>query len=172
MNKFKLLSETNQKLVIVTAIILVYGYLCRILNLYFFWESKAIGWTLLSITLIFLLIQRINWKKTVDRKIVSEKLGIGLLVFILLIQTLLFFITPQTNAYKTAIEFIKSDKLIFKEVGEVKAITLLPYGGLSIQGEQGEADLNFIVKGTIKYKDYNLQVIKDINTDWTVIKPE
>ena len=69
MNKFKLLSVKNQKLVIATAIILVYGYLCRILNLYFFWESKAIGWTLLAVTLILLLIQRINWKKTVDRKI-------------------------------------------------------------------------------------------------------
>jgi hypothetical protein len=176
MNKFKLLSNTNQKLVIVTGIILVYGYLCRLLNLYFFWESKAIGWTLLFITLIFLLRQRIRWKKSIERKTISEKIGIGILIFILLIQTILFITIPQTNAYKSAKEFIKSHNLITDEVGEVKGITLLPFGGISVssssQGEQGHADLNFIVKGTKKYKDLKLQVVKDFNTEWTVIKPE
>lgn len=176
MNKFKLLSNTNQKLVIVTAIILVYGYLCRLLNLYFFWESKAIGWTSLFITLIFLLRQRISWKKTIDRKTISEKIGIGLLTFVLIIQTIIFFATPQTDAYKTAKEYIKTDKSISGEVGEVIGIVLLPYGGISVssssQGEQGQADLNFIVKGTKKFKDYNLQVEKNLDTKWTVIKPE
>ena len=176
MDKFYSLTKTNQKLVIATIAILLYGYLCRLFNLYFLWESKAIGWTLLFITLIFLLRQRINWKKTINRKTISEKIGIGVLVFILLIQTALFFVMPQTNAYKSAKFFIKSDKTISNEVGEVTGITLMPYGGMSVssnsQGEQGQADFNFIVKGTKKYKDYNLQVAKDFDTEWRVIKPE
>ena len=176
MDKFYSLTKTNQKLVIATIAILLYGYLCRLFNLYFLWESKAIGWTLLFITLFFLLRQRINWKKTINRKTISEKIGIGVLVFILLIQTVLFFVMPQTNAYKSAKFFIKSDKTISNEVGEVTGITLMPYGGMSVssnsQGEQGQADFNFIVKGTKKYKDYNLQVAKDFDTEWRVIKPE
>ena len=176
MDKFYLLTKTNQKLVIATITILLYGYFCRLLNLYFFWESKAIGWVLVLITLIFLLRQRINWKKTINRKTISEKIGIGFLVFILLIQTVLFFVMPQTNAYKSAKNFIKTDNTIFNEVGEVTGITLLPNGGMSVssnsQGEQGQADFNFIVKGTNKYKDYNLQVEKDFDTEWTIKKPE
>jgi hypothetical protein len=176
MEKFSLLSKTNQKLVIVTIFTLLYGYLCRLFNLYFFWESKAIGWTLLFITLIFLLRQRINWKKTMDRKTVSEKIGIGVLVFILLIQAIVFFVMPKTNAYMSAKNFIKTDKTIFDEVGEVTGLTLLPTGGMSVsssaKGEQGQAEFNFIVKGTKKFKDYNVQVAKDFDTEWRVIKSE
>ncbi len=171
---FKLLTKTNQKFVIVTSVILVYGYLCRLFSINIFWESKVIGWTLLLVTLLFILKQRINWKKSINRKTISEKIGIGFIIFVLLIQMFLFFIIPQTNAYKTAREFMKNDKAINNEVGEITGITLLPYGGISIssssEGEQGQADLNFIIKGTKKNKDCNLQVEKSFDTKWTVIR--
>ncbi len=169
------MSKTNQMLVIATIVFLTYGYLCRLSSINFFWESKAIGWILFLITLISLLRHRISWKKTIDQKTIFEKIGIGVLVFILFIQATLFFVLPQTNACKVAKEFIKTDPSITDEVGEVKEITLLPYGGISMasnsQGEQGQADLNFIIKGTKKFKDCNVQVLKDYNTEWTVLMP-
>jgi hypothetical protein len=176
MNNFALLSKTNQRLVIATIALLIYGYLCRFLGIHFFWESKTIGWMLFWVALISILKQRMEWKKTNDERTISEKIGIGISIFILFIKTSLLFAMPQSDAYKTAKAFIETDKSIADEVGKVEGITIIPLGGLSFsssnEGKRGAADFNFIIKGSKKFKDYNLQVVKDFDTEWTVLKPE
>jgi uncharacterized protein with PQ loop repeat len=166
------LENFNKKIVILTIALLIYGYLCRIVNLYFFWESKTLGWILLFISAILILKQRIKENKTQNKKTLSEKIFIGIAVFILLIQAIIFSVTPRTNAYKSAKEYLFTDSQIISKVGQVKDVFLKPTGGMSIssgsEGERGQADLNFIVKGAKKYIDVNLQLEKELNTNWTI----
>ena len=173
MDKFQTLTKTNQRLVILTSAVLLYGYLCRLLGIYFFWESKTLGWTLLIITVINLLRQRIQFKKSQDKKTLSEKIGIGLAIFVLLAQTILFIVFPQTDAYKIAKQYLQTDKSVSNEVGEVTSIFLVPTGGISIQsssaGQTGQANFNFIVKGKTKFKDINIQVVKEVDSNWTIV---
>jgi hypothetical protein len=173
MNKFYSLTKTSQRIIILTGVLLLYGYLCRLLGLYFFWESKAIGWSFVAITVIFLLRERISSKKSQDKKTVSEKVAIGLMILVLTVQAILLIVTPQLDAYKIARQYLQTDKSVSDEVGEVTSIILVPIGGFSKQtssaGETGQADLNFIVKGKTKFKDYNIQVVKEENSDWIIV---
>jgi hypothetical protein len=173
MNKFETLSKTNQRLVILTSVFLLYGYLCRLLGIYFFWESKTLGWTLLIITVINLLRQRIKDKKSQAKKTLSENIAIGLVIFVLLVQSILFIVIPQTDAYKIAKEYLQTDKSVSNEIGEVASVFLVPTGGISIQsssaGQTGQANLNFIVKGKTKFKDINIQVVKEVDSNWTIV---
>jgi hypothetical protein len=163
-------SGTTRILIVVTVCFLLYGYLCRLLGLYFFWESKTIGWTLFWIMLIAILRDRIKSKKLEHRKTLPEKIGIGFSVFVIVIKGVLFFTTPQTTAYGSAINFIKTSKDIQKQVANVNSVFLVPLGSMSVstnsQGTTGQADLNFIIKGSKKYLDINLLMYKDLNTDW------
>jgi hypothetical protein len=170
--EYRNLTSFNQKIVVLTIALLTYGYLCRILNLYFFWESKTLGWTLIFVAAILILKQRIKENKIQNKKSLSEKIFIGIAVFILLIQTIIFIVTPRTNAYKSATEYLLTDKKIESKVGKVNDIFLKPTGGFSMssgsEGEAGQANLNFIVKGTEKYIDINLQIEKELNTNWLI----
>jgi len=176
MKEFDKLSNLNKALVGLTIALLIYGYLCRIIGFYFFWESKTIGWALLFITTISILTQRIKTKKIANKKTISEKIFIGIIVFILLIQSILFVVTPQTDAYKSAKQFLMTDKVIANEVGEVTDIFLVPVGGMSMSsssaGQTGQADLNFVVKGKSKFKDINVQLTKELDANWTIIEPK
>lgn len=173
LEKFQSLTKVSQRLIILTSALLIYGYFCRLLGLYFFWESKYIGWSLVAITVIFLLRDRINFKKSQERKTTSENVAIGLMIFFLVIQTVLLFVIPQLDAYKIARQYFQTDKSVESEVGEVTSIILIPIGGFSSStnsaGTTGEADLNFIVKGKTKFKDYNIQVVKEENSDWKIV---
>lgn len=174
MKEFYKLSSLNKTLVRLTIAFLVFGYLCRIVGLYFFWESKTIGWTLLFVTIISILLERIKSKKTDNKKMLSEKIFTGLAVFILLIQCTLFFVIPQTDAFKSAKQFLLTDKTIASQVGEAYDIFLVPVGGISMSsssaGQTGQADLNFIVKGKNKFKDINLQLVKELGSNWTIVE--
>lgn len=175
MDKFNELPQTIKTLIILTGVLLVYSYLCRLLGLDFFWESKIIGWTLLLVTIISLLRQRIQTKKSQQKKTLSENIAIGLLIFILIFVCSWFVFVPQTDSYKIAKQYLLTDKEISNEVGEVNSIVLVPVGSISISttsaGTTGQAQLSFIVKGKQKFKDITIQLYKDANSDWTIVKP-
>lgn len=155
-----------------TGTFLFYGYLCRLVGLYFFWESKTIGWTLFWIAMIFILCDRIKQENLQNKKILIEKIGIGFSVFAILIKGVLFFAIQQTAAFESATNFINTNPEIKTKVGTVTSIFLVPFGGMSLttssQGSAGQADLHFIVKGSERYIDLNLLLNKDFETDWQI----
>jgi len=172
LNLINSFSGITRKLIIATVAFLLYGYSCRLLGLYLFWESKSVGWTLFWVTVIFILRDRIKDKKIQNKKILFEKIGIGFSIFIIIIKGALFFATQQTSAYDSAVNFIKSNPEIQSNVGTVNSVFLVPLGSVSMttnsQGMAGQADLQFIVKGSKKYMDLNLLMYKDFNTDWQI----
>jgi len=169
---YNTLSDITKKVIVATIAFILYGYLCRLVGPYFFWESKTIGWTLFWIAVIFILRDIIKQKKLQSKKTLIEKIGIGFSVFVIIIKGVLFFATQQTTAFESATNFIKTNPEIKAKVGTVKNIFLVPLGGMSMttssQGSAGQADLNFIVKGSEKYIDLNLLLNKDFETDWQV----
>jgi len=172
LNFLNSLSSFARTFIIVTVAFLLYGYLCRPLGIYFFWESKTIGWTLFWITIALVLRNRIKSKKLQKKSAIPEKIGIGLSVFVVLLKGILFFAIQQTSAYDKALIFINEDKGIQNEVGAVKGVFFVPFGGMSMssgpQGTTGQADLNFVVKGSKKYIDLNLLMAKELEGDWRI----
>lgn len=169
----KNLSKFTRVVLAVGLVLLLYGYLCRLAELYFFWESKAIGWALLFIGLIGLLADRIRLREEKDKTAILEKIGIGIIVFMLLIQTILISVTPFTDAYSVAKVYIQGNEQLNNEIGSVQGFWLMPMGGVEkttdSNGTYGSATINLIVKGQRKFRDVTVYVVKYADQDdWIV----
>ena len=122
------LSSLTKVVMAAVAAFLVYGYLCRLLGIYFFWESKTLGWTLLWVAVILVLRDRVRRKKLENKNSALEKIGIGLTIFLLLIMGILFFAIPQTALYAEAVNYVKKDKAVRDEIGDIKEVFLYRSG--------------------------------------------
>lgn len=160
----KQLNKFTKSLLIIGLAFIIYGYLCRIIELYFFWESRSIGWLLLLFGAIGILSFRIRNNLNDKNKSLHEKVGIGVIVFILLMQSILFLIIQNSDAFTAAKKHIINDSKFKNEVGKIVGFGLTPIGGIQKKtdssGEYGNATLKITVKGTKKYKDITVYVIK------------
>ena len=162
------------KAVLTTALILiVYGYLSRLIGLYFFWESLSIGWVLLFVGVIGLFYNKIKIKTIEKKNTLPEKIGIGIIVFGLLGCTLHLVIIPFTNAFSVAKTYLSKDLELQSEIGNIQGFGLIPTGSIQVssgsKGEQGSAVISLTVKGDKKFKDITIYVVKYLdNTEWIV----
>ncbi len=156
--------------------LLVYGYLARMLPVYFFWESKTFGWIFLVMALIGFLGGIIRSRRQQGKKTIWAKLGFWFLIFGLAILPIVVFMMKTSDAYETATDFLRSDEEIKKEIGTIKGFGLIPTGGVSttsINGsESGRAEFNLTVRGTKKYKDITVSLVKTPETGWRVVSLE
>jgi hypothetical protein len=154
-------------------VFVLYGYICRAIPVYFFWESKYFGWMIIFIGVIGLLFHRIRLNKKAGKKSLLEKIGIGVLCFILLIQAILLSVLPNTEAYTIAKGFLQQNEKVKLELGNITGFSIIPLGAMSTssgsQGTTGSATLNIIVKGEKKYKEYRVDLLKETNTGWSII---
>ena len=166
------MSKLSKTILIIGAIFLIYGYLCRMLNIDFFWDSKTIGWIVLVIALLFYWIDLRKTRRRQGKKIVWVTTGICFLVFGLLILPVVVFMLKTSDAYIAATEYLKSDPKIKDEFGDVNGFGLIPTGSVqttTINGaESGSATFELIVKGDKKYKDVTINLKKNPDTFWTV----
>lgn len=99
-------------------------------------------------------------------------MGVGLLLFSLLVMGALFFFIPKTSAHESALKFIHSNWYVRSQVGTIKGVFVVPYGGLSLTsseaGEAGNADLHYVVKGSKANMNLNLVMEKNYDTGWVI----
>lgn len=155
---------------------LIYGFLSRMLPIYFFWESRSIWWGLILLGLIGLLIIGFKNRKKKNKTTIWNGIGIGIIGSILLSQIVLVIVIPNTDAYKASKEFILNDYDLKSEIGEITGFGLIPMGGISVStnsnGKTGNANINLIIKGDRAFKSVKLLVLKDYGMDWEVHEVE
>ena len=153
-------------------VLLAYGYLCRTLNIYFFWDSKIIGWFVLLIALVSYLFDLHKSRRRRGKKTIWVKIGIGFFLFGLMLFPFIIFMLKTSNAYQSAIEYLSTDSQIKTEIGNVKGFGFITTGSeatISINGsESGQATFDLIVKGDKKYKDVTVYLRKTPDSFWTV----
>ena len=157
--------------------LLVYSYLCRMFNIFFFWDSKIFGWIFLFLSLIGFLFGIHKKRKHLGRKTIWVKIGIGLLLLYgLIIMPFVIFKLKTSKAYQTAIEYLKTDSQIKTQIGNIKNFGLIPTGEMqttTINGaESGNAIYLITLKGNKKYKDVTVHLEKTTQTEWTVTSVE
>jgi hypothetical protein len=167
------MSSISKLFLLVGISFLIYGYLCRTIGLDFFWESKSIGWYLIFIGAIFFFYNRIRNSNNEKRKATIDKIGLGVFSFILLIQTILIMVIPNTEAYSVTKEYLRNDTIIRNEVGDINGFGLIPIGSIQktidSNGEYGNATIVLTVKGDKAYKDITVYVVKHANNpNWKV----
>jgi energy-coupling factor transporter transmembrane protein EcfT len=171
MNNFLSSLKKHTKLLLTLGMLLiVYGYICRLLNLYIFWESRFIGWDVLFVGIIALLYSRIKQQKKEGKKVLLERIGVGVITFVLLIQTILFIVLPRIDAFASAERYIMNSKELSTELGEIKGVFAVPLGSIESSQGSGSAELNLIVKGQKKFKDIAVYLEKNADsTDWKIM---
>ncbi|MBK8704273.1 MAG: hypothetical protein IPN33_12070 [Saprospiraceae bacterium] len=173
METIKQLNKFTKTVLLTGLTFILYGYLCRLVGLYFFWESKSIGWTLLFIGVIGFLSNRIKIKTREKKKTLFEKIGIGIIIFILLVQTIFIAVIPLTDAYSVAKTYLINDANLKTKIGNITGFGLIPTGSIQkttdSSGEYGSAIINLTVKGDKKFKDITIYVAKNADIpDWKV----
>ncbi|MBV8253111.1 MAG: hypothetical protein JO154_10930 [Chitinophaga sp.] len=169
MNFFNAQSSLFKGTSIAAIVFLCYGYVCRWCSIYFFWESKTIGWTLFFVSIILWMATRIK-NRPPGSKAIWEMIVLGISAFILLVKMIFLVAIPHTDICDRTLTYIKQNKAIQQEVGNIKGVFVVPFGGVSSSGgSDGYAaagDLHFVIKGDKKYIDLNVQAMKDFDTDW------
>ena len=175
--KLDFLSKATKVILIITAVIALYSVACRLLSIFFFWESSFVAQWLIYAS-IFLLLR--DWKRAVKNKGKSTflpKLLTGVLIFVIFVSSTFAIALPFTQAYEVAIADLKQDMAVAYEVGEVQSIVYRCRGAIQIssdfQGTSGQAQVLVIVKGTKAYKDYELSMVLSPQTGgWKVVHVE
>ena len=176
-NTIRELNKPSKAILTTALVFIAYGYFCRLIDFYFFWESKSIGWAILLIGIIFLLRNKLESEKKKKRNIVPHKIGIGIIIFILLLQTFLLCLIPTTDAFSVAKKFLSADSSLRSEIGIINGYRLIPMGSIKTKsgsnGNSGSATIILTVHGEKKYKDLTIYVIKYVDrTEWEVKRIE
>ena len=177
METIKQLNKFTKTVLILGLTFILYGYICRQIGLYFFWESKSIGWTFFFIGIIGFLSNRIKIKTNEKKKTLLEKIGVGIIIFILVVQTVLISVISFTDAYSVAKLYIQNDVNLKNELGNITGFGLTPIGSIQktsdASGDYGSATINLTVKGEKAFKDITIYVVKNVDSpDWKVVKME
>lgn len=153
-------------------ILLAYGYLCRILKIDFFWDSKIIGWIVLSIALLTYWIDLRKTRIRHGKGAIWLTIGICILIFGLTLLPIVVFMLKTSDAYVAALKYLKSDPNIKEQLGNVKGFGLIPTGSVqttTINGvESGNATFEMVIKGDKKYMDVTIDLEKAPDSVWTV----
>ena len=178
------MNKIAKSLLILGLIFFIYGNLCRVFGVYFFWESKSIGWFLILSGLIGFILNLPEIKTTNrNKKLLFKTITIGVSVYlvgILMAELKSVIAVTVSHGYNNGIILLEKDESLKSEIGEIKSFGLLPtatrnpysfnvFSTTSIYGENDEGYSNLLIdltiKGTRKYKDISIHVYKD-DQEW------
>lgn len=164
--------STSTKVIFIIGILLViYGYLCRLLNVYFFWDSKHFGWAgIVAGVLAFLIDQRMA-RKAQKKNIFFVRLLVAVIILAAGIQVGSIILLRNTSGYQEAIERIKDGQ--FKpELGAIRGIGLIPSGSdiINILDPASSGSIVFVVtvRGEKAYRDVEIKMEGGSQMQWTV----
>lgn len=174
LKKWNLLSIYTRTVLTMAAALIGYGYLCRGLHLYFFWESLPIGWEVLLAGGILALLEIIKIRKKEGSKATPLKIGVGLLCFVAVIQLVMSIAILNSDSWIATKEHLRNDKWIMTTLGGPQTFVLMPAGGISTStsaaGTEGSAEIHVIVKGTNGMMDLVVLVEKQLgDKKWKVV---
>jgi len=172
----QLIKDIGTPLKILTLIafaLIFYGYLARVFDIFFFWESKSIGFGLLLIVIAKFLLDDINLRRENKMHRIVFYLVFGILCLSIFIKGIIAIIIPNSDAYNTATILLKTDSELIAEVGGISSFSYLPSGSMGTHkdkyGTTGNANLTLIVKGNKKYIEKNVVLVKELEEDWKII---
>lgn len=157
---------------VLSILLLGYGYSCRAFDIYFFWESKTIGWIIFKLALIGILMDFISIRKQQEKKSIFLKIGIGIIVFVFIIKSILLTVFYSSEAYAVSKNYFLSDLDVKKNIGEIHGFSLNAMGSIkkeTVNGiSLGNAEINFTIKGDERYIDTTVWLFLNEKGEWVI----
>lgn len=165
------MSRTTITIFLIGILLLVYGYLCRFLSIYFFWDSKHWGWIMIfSGILSFLIDQR--------QARLARRENIFFIRFLIILIILLFAAVGSaiislkvSPTWARAAELIRLDGAIKNDVGDVKGLSLFLTGPeilKTLYSTSGTSSFIVTVRGEKKHRDVEVSLIKSGSPLWGI----
>ena len=122
------MSTSTKVIFIIAFLFLIYGYLCRLLNLYFFWDSKHFGWIMMATALMGFFIDLKKILEAQKKSTFLPRFFIGVIIVAFGIAGGGILLVNSAKPYQVEIENIKIDGVLKSEIGDFKGVGLFPSG--------------------------------------------
>ena len=160
------MSTSTKVIFIIAFLLLIYGYLCRLLNIYFFWDSKHFGWIMMATALMGFFI---DLKKILEAQKKSSFLPqffIGIIIVVFGIAGGGILLLHSSKTYQDAIDGIKTDVVLKSELGSIRGTGLFPTGAgflnFAYHINQGPSAFIITVRGSKAIKDIEISLERSI----------
>ena len=160
------MSTSTKVIFIVAFLLLIYGYLCRLLNIYFFWDSKHFGWIMMATALMGFFI---DLKKILEAQKKSSFLPqffIGVIIVVFGIAGGGILLLNSSQTYQDAIDGIKTDVVLKSELGNIRGTGLFPTGAgflnFAYHVKPGPSTFIITVRGSKAIKDMEISLERSI----------
>ncbi len=166
------MSTATKVIFIIGILLLIYGYISRLLSIYFFWDSKYLGWVGIIAGILLLLIDLRIARTRHKQNIFFVRVMVSVVVVFLAIEASAVVWLKSTTAYKGLIESIRTDEVIKTEMGEIRGFGLIPGIDISdiIEALSSES-LTFVVtvRGQKVYRELEVTIRRTTPVNWTVV---
>ncbi|HEX6846237.1 MAG TPA: hypothetical protein VF144_04635 [Chitinophagaceae bacterium] len=160
------MSTSTKILIIVAFLLLIYGYLCRMLNIYFFWDSKHFGWIMLVTGLMGFFIDLKKILEAQKKSPFIPQFFIGIIIVALGIAGGGVLLLNSSKAYQDLVDSIKADELLKNEIGTIKGLGLFPTGigfmDYAYNVSYGPSTFSVTVRGSKAIKDVEISLYKTL----------
>ncbi len=155
---------------------IVYGVACRVMNWYFFWESRWVGEMMLLAGITGFFYNRVVEKEKYKLGALSEKIILVIVFLILLVQTVFLSVMPMTDAWQAVKTNLMNSQSLQEETGNIRGISMTPLGTYSKHSNNGESVTKAVfyitVKGDTKYKDMVIHLEHSGFGEWQITGAE
>lgn len=154
---------------IIGIILLTYGYLCRLLSIYFFWDSKHFGWIAMAGWLLSFLIDLRKSLSAQKRNIFWISLPVTAIILMLGIYGGAMLVIKSSKPYEEATALFKDGQLK-NEIGELRGFGFFPSGfdipAIVFNTKPGPASFVITVRGSIAHRDVEVILEKSNGINW------
>ena len=160
------MSTSTKVIFIIAFLLLIYGYLCRFLNIYFFWDSKHFGWIMLATGLLGFFIDLKKILEAQKKNSFLAQFFIGVIVIAFGIAGGGILLLKSSKVYQDEIENIRINEPLKSEIGNFKGIGLFPSGrgflDFSFNVNPGPYTFVITVRGSSAIKDMEITLYRKL----------
>jgi len=160
------MSTSTKVIFIIAFLLLIYGYLCRLLNIYFFWDSKHFGWIMTGTGLMGFFIDLKKILEAQKKSTFLPRFFIGIIIVAFGIAGGGILLLNSSKAYQDAVESIKTDEVIKSEMGNIKGVGLFPSGrgflDFAFNVNSGPSTFVITIRGSSTIKDVEITLYRKL----------
>ena len=160
------MSTSTKVLFIIGILLLIYGYCCRLFNIYFFWDSKHFGWITLATGFIgfFIDLKKILIAQGKNSFLISVFIGIIVIAFGIAGGGII--LVKSSKAYQDEIENIRINEHLKSEIGNFNGVGLFPSGrgflDFAFNVKPGPSTFIITVRGSSAIKDVEITLYRNL----------
>ena len=164
--------STATRVAFITGILLlIYGYLCRLFSIYFFWDSKYFGWIGIISGLLLLLIDIRIARERQKQNIFFVRVFVAVIVIFLAVEASAVVWLKTSTAYDNLTESINTDEAMKAEIGDIRGYSLIR--GINIldiiTALQSESlTFRITVRGQRAYRELEVTIERITPVEWRV----